>query len=150
MGGWQTWRVSTGFLADYLPYLLQHADQRLSARFHRSLQRRGLQTSEWRVLAVLFDDGPRSIGALTTRSLLPQPTTTHAVARLESRGDVRRFAGAADGRQRIVDLTDAGRRLAAELTESARFDLAATLEAAGIDHPAEFSAQLKAMIATLD
>ena len=37
------------FLAGYLPYLLQRADQLMSRRFHGDLQAAGIGVSEWRV-----------------------------------------------------------------------------------------------------
>jgi MarR family transcriptional regulator, organic hydroperoxide resistance regulator len=138
------------FLDGYVPYLLQRADQLLSARFYRSLQRRGVQPSEWRVLAVLLDQGPQSIGALTDRSLLPQPTTTHAVTRLEARGDVRRSTTTVDRRRRIVALTSRGRRRATALIDSAQADLATSMAAAGVKITGEFVEQLRSTIRKLE
>ena len=47
----------TGFLDDYLPYLLRRADQTLSAAFYATLTECGVARSEWRVLAVLEELG---------------------------------------------------------------------------------------------
>lgn len=138
------------FLEGYLPYLLQRADQLLSARFHRAHRSAGVTSSEWRVLAVLAEHGPLTVSALTRRALLPQPTTTHAVARLEEAGDVVRRATGRDARQRIVTLTAAGRRRAAALIELAAAELDATLADAGIDVPAEFAEQLIAISDALE
>jgi DNA-binding MarR family transcriptional regulator len=138
------------FLDGYVPYLLQRADQLLSARFYRSLRRRGVQPSEWRVLAVLLDEGPLTIGALTDRSLLPQPTTTHAVTRLEARGDVRRSVSTIDGRQRIVALTTRGRRRASELVAAAQDDLAASMVEAGVTIGVGFLEHLSSTIRRLE
>jgi DNA-binding MarR family transcriptional regulator len=112
--------AETPFLPTYLPYLLQRADDAMSRPFHRYLRAEGIVVSEWRVLAVLLDDGEYPLSALAERTMLPQPTTTHAVARLEARGLVARRAGAGDRRQRIVGLTPAGRTLARRLVEQAR------------------------------
>ncbi len=76
--------------------------------------------SEWRVLAVLDARGDRTITSLTDDTMLPQPTVTHAVARLEERGDVERRQGSTDRRHRIVALTDAGATKVAALIEQAR------------------------------
>lgn len=140
----------TEFLDGYLPYLLQRADQLLSARFHQRLTDEGVSTSEWRVLAVLADHGPVSIGVLTKNTLLPQPTTTHAVRRLEERGLVRRRGDGRDGRVRIVALTSSGSRRAAQLTEIADAESRVTLSDAGIDSPDRLVEDLRRLCAALD
>ena len=110
----------TGFLDDYLPYLLRRADQTLSAAFYATLTECGVARSEWRVLAVLEELGPLSVLDLTEAALSPQPTVTHAVRRLEARGLVTRTAGATDRRQRIVAVTEEGGALTRRLISEAR------------------------------
>ena len=110
----------TGFLNDYLPYLLRRADQTLSEAFYAVLTESGVARSEWRVLAVLEELGPLSVLDLTEAALSPQPTVTHAVRRLEERGLVTRTAGANDRRQRIVAITTAGAALTRQLIDDAR------------------------------
>ncbi|NDH23654.1 MAG: MarR family transcriptional regulator, partial [Actinobacteria bacterium] len=105
----------TGFLDDYLPYLLRRADQTLSEAFYAVLTESGVARSEWRVLAVLEEIGPLSVLDLTDAALSPQPTVTHAVRRLEARGLVTRTAGATDRRQRIVAITEEGAALTRRL-----------------------------------
>lgn len=133
------------FLDRYLPYQLQRTDSLLSRRFQGSLRERDVETSEWRVLAVLYDGGPLMVNGLAERCLLPQPTTTHAVARLESAGLVTRTTSDDDGRRRIVALTPSGTERAAELIATAETDLARTLEEAGVVLSADFAAQLTAL-----
>ena len=110
----------TGFLDDYLPYLLRRADQTLSEAFYAVLTESGVARSEWRVLAVLEELGPLSVLDLTDAALSPQPTVTHAVRRLEARGLVTRTAGATDRRQRIVAITEEGAALTRRLIRAAR------------------------------
>jgi DNA-binding MarR family transcriptional regulator len=110
----------TGFLDDYLPYLLRRADQTLSEAFYAVLIESGVARSEWRVLAVLEELGPLSVLDLTDAALSPQPTVTHAVRRLEARGLVTRTAGATDRRQRIVAVTEEGAALTRRLISAAR------------------------------
>ncbi len=119
------------FLDGYLPYLLRRADQALSSEFYRALRTYGVTRSEWRVLAVLADRGELSMLAVTAASLSPQPTVTHAVRRLESRGLVARLTGTEDRRQRFVSITASGRRLAQTLMEEARRLEAAALADVG-------------------
>jgi DNA-binding MarR family transcriptional regulator len=110
----------TGFLDDYLPYLLRRADQTLSEAFYAVLTESGVARSEWRVLAVLEELGSLSVLDLTDAALSPQPTVTHAVRRLEARGLVTRTAGATDRRQRIVAVTEEGAALTRRLIRAAR------------------------------
>ena len=110
----------TGFLDDYLPYLLRRADQTLSEAFYAVLTESGVARSEGRVLAVLEELGPLSVLDLTDAALSPQPTVTHAVRRLEARGLVTRTAGATDRRQRIVAVTEEGAALTRRLIRAAR------------------------------
>ena len=112
--------LGTGFLDDYLPYLLRRADQTLSEAFYAVLTESGVARSEWRVLAVLEELGPLSVIDLTDAALSPQPTVTHAVRRLEARGLVTRTAGATDRRQRIVAITEEGAALTRRLISAAR------------------------------
>ena len=112
--------LGTGFLDDYLPYLLRRADQTLSEAFYAVLTESGVARSEWRVLAVLEELGPLSVLDLTDAALSPQPTVTHAVRRLEARGLVTRTAGATDRRQRIVAVTEEGAALTRRLIRAAR------------------------------
>jgi DNA-binding MarR family transcriptional regulator len=142
--------VSPTFLDGYLPYQLQRADNLLSRRFQRSLRERGVETSEWRVLAVLLERRSLLVNELAERCLLPQPTTTHAVSRLETSGLVTRTTSEHDGRRRIVALTSAGTQLAEELIAAAQADLAVTLDEAGVQISADFADRLSALRGALE
>ncbi len=108
------------FLEGYLPYVLRKADQTLSAPFYSSLVQHGVSRSEWRVLAVLAELGQLSVVELAEAALSPQPTVTHAVARLEKRSLVTRAVGETDRRQRFVAITESGAALTEVLVAEAR------------------------------
>jgi len=112
--------AGSGFLEDYLPYLLRRADQTLSERFYAVLTDHGVARSEWRVPAVLEELAPLGVNDLADAALSPQPTVTHAVRRLEARGLVSRTAGAVDRRQRIIAVTNEGSALTRRLMATAR------------------------------
>ena len=138
----------TGFLDDYLPYLLRRADQTLSEAFYATLTECGVARSEWRVLAVLEELGPLSVLDLTEAALSPQPTVTHAVRRLEARGLVTRTAGATDRRQRIVAVTEEGGALTRRLiSEARRLESAALADLGGLDGLVE---PLRRLISSLE
>jgi MarR family transcriptional regulator, organic hydroperoxide resistance regulator len=111
--------VANDFLRGYLPYLLQRADQLLSDQFHRAIAADGIAVSDWRILAVLRDGTARSVGELAADTMLPQPTCTHAIGRLQASGRVQRQQSADDGRRSVVSLTPSGKRLADRLVEQA-------------------------------
>ncbi|MEM9464698.1 MAG: MarR family transcriptional regulator [Actinomycetota bacterium] len=138
----------SGFLDDYLPYLLRRADQTLSEAFYSVLAESGVARSEWRVLAVLEELGPLSVRDLTDAALSPQPTVTHAVRRLEDRGLVTRTAGEADRRQRIVAITPDGAALTQRLIDDARrLETAALAELGDLD---ELIGGLRHLITSLE
>lgn len=133
------------FLAGYLPYVLRRADQALSAPFYQALTRYGVQRPEWRVLAVLREHDSLSMSALTAAALAPQPTVSHAVARLVERGLVERLQGTDDKRHRFVAASAAGRALAETLVAEARCSEADLLASAGIDDISDLIAELDAL-----
>jgi DNA-binding MarR family transcriptional regulator len=112
--------TEASFLTGYLPYLLRQADQTLSAPFYAVLTRCGVARSDWRVLSVLEELGQRGVADLAHAALSPQPTVTHAVRRLETRGLVARTQGTKDRRQRLVSITPTGSSLTTRLIEEAK------------------------------
>ena len=133
------------FLGSYLPYLLRQADQALSAAFYGVLSASGIERSEWRVISVLEESGSLSMRDLTKTALSPQPTVTHAVARLEKRGLVKRSQGTEDRRKRFVSVTPAGHALAIDLMKTAASLEAETLEAAGVNDVSALVEQLRVL-----
>ncbi len=143
-------QIEHSFLGSYLPYLLRRTDQALSAAFYRSLSERGIQGSEWRVLAVLHEGDEMTMREVTTTALSPQPTISHAIARLVGRGLVERISSPDDGRVRLVRLTAAGRELSASLIDEAREHEQGLLSEAGIDDLGEVAAALGRLCARLE
>lgn len=138
-----------GFLDSYLPYLLQKADHLLSAHFHVSLQRAGIQVSEWRVLAVLADHGPRSLQELADIALLPQPTASHACRRLENAGLLSRLEDEQDRRRKMLSLTHDGTDVVEGLIAKARHYETEALKGLSLGD-ADFGANLGNLIAELE
>ena len=71
--------------------------------------------SEAHALAVLADGGPMSQRGLSEALGLTKSTVSRLVDQLERRGWARRTAGEDDARQRLVDLTNGGRKAADEI-----------------------------------
>jgi MarR family 2-MHQ and catechol resistance regulon transcriptional repressor len=76
-----------------------------------SISRLGLGLSDFAVLEVLLHKGPRPVNAIGKKVLLTSGSITAAINRLESKGLVRKTAHPEDQRTRMVELTDAGKRL---------------------------------------
>jgi DNA-binding MarR family transcriptional regulator len=70
------------------------------------------------LLAMLDARGPLRLCVLATALRVSPPSTTQLVARLERDGLVLRSMDPADARGTLVDITDAGRTLRAELRQS--------------------------------
>lgn len=70
-----------------------------------------LTASQYSVLATLSIRGRLSMGELAAEEHVRPPTVTRVVNALAERDLVRRTAAPHDGRQSLVDLTDAGRAL---------------------------------------
>lgn len=80
------------------------------------------------VLAALADDGATRLTGLVSSGGITQPAMTQLVGRLERHDLVVRLIDPDDGRATLVDITDAGRSLLAQLRESRRDDLAELLD----------------------
>ncbi len=106
------------FLNDYLLYLLARASHAASAEFHARLKARGVKVPVWRVVATLHGV-PRGemVGTLAAACLMPQPTMTRLLDRMESQGLIRRQR---EGRHMRILLTEAGQALAETLIPEAR------------------------------
>jgi DNA-binding MarR family transcriptional regulator len=99
-------------LQEYLPYRLSvtsNAVSRLIARGYES--RFGLRIPQWRLLAVLADEGPLSPQTLCGRTIMDKVTVMRAAQALLRRRLVRRLPNRHDGRSHRLAVTAAGRRL---------------------------------------
>lgn len=112
------------FINGYLPALLGQAWMVVSSEFHPVVESHGLSVLEWRVLSVLEGNGPTSVSELALKTVSKQPTITRLLHRLENQQQVERcVVDGGDRRLSLVNVTDSGRKLVAELNaEAARFE----------------------------
>jgi DNA-binding MarR family transcriptional regulator len=85
----------------------------IERRLDEQLQRdSGMPHAYYTVLVALSEQPGRAcrMSVLAERTMSSQSRLSHAVARLEERGWVRRDPSAADGRGKLAVLTDAGQR----------------------------------------
>jgi DNA-binding MarR family transcriptional regulator len=110
----------------------------------------GLSLSARAVLATVADDGPTRLTGLATAGGITQPAMTQLVGRLERDGLVVRLIDPDDGRATLVDITDAGQALRAQLRQTQRDKLGELLEALSSDDEATLSLAMRVAGPLLD
>ncbi len=107
-------------LDQYLPYRLSVASNQVSRRIARAYETRfGLKVPEWRLVAVLANDGEMTQLELVTRTAMDKVTVSRAAQALVARGLAAQRADPADGRSRRIALTAEGLELHAEVAPAA-------------------------------
>ena len=103
-------------LDDFLPYRLSVAANAVSDVVASSYQSRfGLSIPQWRLMAVLGEDGPMTPQALCARTVMDKVTVSRAAAALHERKLVERAPNASDGRSHRVGLSATGQDLYAQI-----------------------------------
>ena len=90
-------------LDDYVLYNLNRASAVYNDEMSAALKSYGLDTMRWRILMLLADKSPSSVGELARRSVTKTPTLTRMLTRMEAEGLVARAALEDD--RRFVDVT---------------------------------------------
>jgi DNA-binding MarR family transcriptional regulator len=104
-------------LDGYLPYRLSVASNAVSRLIARAYEDRfGLTIPQWRLIAVLAEDGPLTQQALGARTVMDKVTVSRATQGLVKRRLVQRAPHDADGRSHHVALSKAGERLYSEIS----------------------------------
>jgi DNA-binding MarR family transcriptional regulator len=99
-------------LHDFLPYRLSVAANVVSRLIAQAYERQfGLKNPQWRLLAVLADEGPLTQQTLCGRTDMDKVTVMRAARGLQRRRLVQRLPNAEDRRSHRLMLTTAGRRL---------------------------------------
>src|SRR6266851_2977923 len=95
----------------HLWLVMWKAYQAVRCHAERHIHSLGLGFSDFAVLEVLLHKGPTPVNTIGKRILLTSSSITAAIDRLETRKLLRRVTTPKDRRSRIVELTEAGRRL---------------------------------------
>ncbi|WP_448657886.1 MarR family winged helix-turn-helix transcriptional regulator [Sphingomonas sp. CJ99] len=99
-------------LDQFLPYRLSIASNRVSDAIATAYQAMfGLKIPEWRLIAVLAEDGAATQQALGGRTRMDKMTVSRATLALVERGLVIRSPNLADQRSHLLELSTAGRAL---------------------------------------
>ena len=103
-------------LQRFLPYQLSITSNAVSGRIALEYRSRfGLSVPEWRVMAVLGDTGAMTQRDLTRRTLMDKVAVNRACKVLEERSFVARAPNEQDGRSHLLDLTEEGRSIHAQI-----------------------------------
>ena len=103
-------------LQDYLPYRLSVAANAVSRLIAAAYERRfGLKIPQWRLIAVLADEGPLTQQALCGRTVMDKVTVMRAAQALLRRGFLRRLPNRTDRRSHRLALTRSGARIYREI-----------------------------------
>jgi DNA-binding MarR family transcriptional regulator len=109
---------TAAFQVDKYPfYLLNRLVSRYRLVIDARLRTIGLDVPYWRVLMVLGQHAPRSVGQLADAAVIPVSTMTRIVQRMAAAGLIAGTPLARDARVIEVALTDEGRRKLAEARE---------------------------------
>jgi DNA-binding MarR family transcriptional regulator len=107
-------------LDQFLPYRLSIASNRVSAAVATAYQALfGLKIPEWRLIAVLAEEGAASQQVLGVRTRMDKMTVSRAALALVDRGLVTRAANPADQRSQLLTLSPSGRQLYDEVAPKA-------------------------------
>ena len=107
--------------------VLWRATRAIEENAARSVSTLGLGHSDFAVLEVLLHRGPQPVNVIGKKVLLTSASITAAVDRLESRKLLRRTSDPKDGRSRIVELTQSGRRLIEQAFQKYERDMEETM-----------------------
>ncbi|MBT2489755.1 MarR family transcriptional regulator [Streptomyces sp. ISL-96] len=103
-----------------LLYLVKRTELVVRARLEELLKPAGITALQYTTLTVLERNDGVSAAQLARDSFVTAQTMADMVRTLENRGLIRRELNPCNRRERLVLLTDAGRRLLAEYAEPAR------------------------------
>ena len=104
-------------LDSYLPYRLSVASNAVSRLIAKAYEDRfGLTIPQWRLIAVLAEDGPLTQQAIGVRTVMDKVSVSRATQGLVKRRLVQRAPHNADGRSHHVMLSKAGARLYEEIS----------------------------------
>src|SRR5499427_7753858 len=115
--------------APQLWWVINKSHHALRLLAEQSITNAGLCLTDFAALEALLHKGPLTITAIQDKVLLASGSMTAAIDRLEKRGLVVRTSTASDRRARIVELTQEGKRVAAEYFEKHARDLEALMSA---------------------
>ena len=105
-------------LADFLCFAIYSANLAFGRAYKPILDEVGLTYPQYITIVALWEEDNQTVSSLGGKLFLESNTLTPLLKKLEAMGYVRRQRSAADERQVVVSLTDAGRRLREKLSST--------------------------------
>src|ERR1700732_1168597 len=121
--------MSNPITAPKLWWVIARSHHALRPRAERIITNTGVCLPDFAALEALLHKGPLTISEIQDKVMLASGSMTAAVDRLEKLGLVVRKASPRDRRARVLELTAAGKRLAASCFEKHAKDLEALMSA---------------------
>ena len=103
-------------LSDFLCFAIYSANLAYGRAYKPLLDQLGLTYAQYIAIVALSEEDNQTVSGLGEKMFLESNTLTPLLKKLEAMGYVRRQRAAADERQVVVSLTDAGRRLREKAT----------------------------------
>src|SRR5450830_1404498 len=104
-------KQATPQLADFLCFAIYSANLAFGKAYKPILDELGLTYTQYIAIIALWEEDNQTVSGLGEKLFLESNTLTPILKKLESMGYLRRQRSAADERQVLVSLTDAGRQL---------------------------------------
>ncbi len=98
-------------LADFLCFAVYSANLAFGKAYKPILQELGLTYTQYIVIIALWEEDQQTVSGLGEKLFLESNTLTPMLKKLETMGYIIRTRNAADERQVVLSLTDAGRKL---------------------------------------
>jgi len=133
-------------LDQYWPYLVTVLADRIARRTGRLVKERGLNLSQWRVLAAIAEVPGRTSAEVVTITPMDKGIVSRATKALLEMGFVRREASQSDGRLSHLHLTDAGATVYDELIPTVQEVTQWATERLSTEHQARLSTDLGALM----
>jgi DNA-binding MarR family transcriptional regulator len=109
-------------LADFLCFAIYSANLAFGKAYKPILEQLGLTYTQYITIIALWEQDNQTVSGLGEKLFLESNTLTPILKKLESLGYLRRQRDAADERQVMISLTDAGRRLREKALDTSLVD----------------------------
>lgn len=106
-----TTEASSDKLSDFLCFAIYSANLAFGKAYKPILEELGLTYTQYISIIALWEEDNQTVSSLGEKLFLESNTLTPILKKLEAMGYLRRQRDAADERQVLVSLTEAGRRL---------------------------------------
>jgi DNA-binding MarR family transcriptional regulator len=136
-------------LESYWPYQITVLSERIAQRTSRIVKERGINLSQWRVMAAIAELPGRTSVEVVTITPMDKGIVSRATKALLEMGLVRRKASQIDGRISHLHLTKAGSGLYQELIPQVQDILIQVQASLGESEQQQLSHFLKALIAVV-